>query len=110
MRVAFDIDDTIYKVRVKYRDQAPDYDLIPVLIWFAKNGDEVYVWSAGGLDYAKTIVRKLGLDEYVTAVIPKPKLHGQDKNIDLCFDDCEVDLATVTVRVNRPHHKEKNEK
>src|SRR3990167_5910232 len=76
-KIAFDIDDTLWKVRVRTHkdghqigDQVPDYDLIQVFRWFVNNGDEVFVWSAGGVDYAKIIVEKLGLDEMVT-VIPK---------------------------------------
>jgi len=93
--VAFDIDDTLWKVRPDQKDQVPDYDLIAVLRWFYQNGDDVFVWSAGGIDYAVTIVKKLGLDEMVT-VIAKGSM-----KVDLAFDDCETELGKVDIQVNR---------
>lgn len=104
MRIAFDIDDTLWKVRKEKGDQVPDYDLINVLRWFCKNGDEVFVWSAGGEDYAKQIVRKLGLDEMVK-IVPKVSyakiLEKRNLAMDIAFDDCETNLAKVDVKVNR---------
>lgn len=107
INVAFDLDDTIWKVNEKMKRQEPDYKLINVLLWFVENGDNVFLWSAGGMDYCKIIANKLGLDEYVK-IIPKPDLGVRDKRIDICFDDCEVGLAASTVLVYRSHNKEKN--
>lgn len=110
-KIAFDIDDTLYKIRKEERDQVPDYDLIQVLRWFYNNGDDVYVWSAGGIDYAKTFVKKLGLDKMVT-VIPKVAL-GDDSNphqIDIAFDDCETKLAKVDIQIKRETYLEELEK
>jgi hypothetical protein len=94
--VCFDIDDTIWKCRWKPRlEQIPDYDLIQVVRWFHQNGDKVFFWSAGGIDYCQTIINKLGLDEYGKVVAKgffKP---------DISFDDEEVTLGNVNVRVNR---------
>ena len=101
--VAFDVDDTIWKINEKMKRQEPDYKLINVLLWFVENGDNVYVWSAGGVDYVKMILNKLGLDEYAKA-IPKPKLGHTDKDIDLCFDDSEVNLGRTNVIVFRDHN------
>ena len=120
MKIAFDIDDTLWKIEkvhdccarktdatcvggTKFR-QVPDYEIIQVLKWFYNNGDDVYVWSAGGLDYAQTIVDKLGLSEMVT-VIPK-KAPGADyqgsiDDIDIAFDDQDTELGKVDVRVKR---------
>ena len=112
--VAFDIDGTLWKIEEKTWThkaihkfgmphnlrQVPDYDLIQVLKWHVSNGDKVYVWSAGGTDYAKTILEKLGLDQLVE-VIPKGQWHGRP-SIDLCYDDEDVDLATVNIKVKRP--------
>ncbi|MFA5396025.1 MAG: hypothetical protein WC346_08470 [Methanogenium sp.] len=95
MRVCFDIDDTLYKIRMDKRDQVPDYDLIQVLRWFCQNGDDVYVWSAGGIEYAKVFVQKLGLDDIVT-VVEK----GSFKP-DIAFDDCETKLGRVDIKVKR---------
>ena len=104
MKVAFDIDDTIWKIDRKHKIQVPDYDLIQVLRWFANNGDEVFVWSAGGQDYAQTIVDKLGLTDLVE-VIPKISsakiLEKRYEGMDIAFDDCETNLAKVDQRVKR---------
>lgn len=122
MRVAFDIDDTLWKVRArKIRDgdcvygcehnnhhcgnysfdQIPDYNLVPLLMWFCANGEEVYAWSAGGISYAQDVLIKLGLDGYVHNVIEKSKASAEKYGIDLSFDDQEVTLARVNVRVKR---------
>jgi hypothetical protein len=99
MNIAFDVDDTIYQVYKtgpnSYR-QVPDYDLILLLRWFAWNGDKVFVWSAGGVDYAQQVVDKLGLTRLVR-VIPKEK----NPDIDIAFDDAETGLAKVDIRVKR---------
>ena len=125
LKIAFDIDDTLWKViaqfpfcnsscniinnecsqhRGKYR-QVPDYEIIQVLKWFYDNDHEVYVWSAGGLDYAQTIVDKLGLTEMVT-VIPKQNYDAKEIiDIDIAFDDMDTNLAKVDVKVKRDNHE-----
>ena len=108
MKIAFDIDDTLWKVRIRevdgrqVGDQVPDYDLIQVLKWFYNNGDNIFVWSGGGVDYAQQIVDKLGLTDMVQ-VIPKVALNDDSNpyNIDIAFDDEETDLAKVDVHVRR---------
>lgn len=104
MRVAFDIDDTLWEVRGEpgsFR-QVPDYDLIAVLRWHAKNGDEVFIWSAGGVDYARTIVEKLGLEPYIAGVLPK----GGGQDMDLAYDDENGSaLAKLWIRVRRPQRE-----
>ena len=95
MKIAFDIDDTLFKIRLDKRDQVPDFDLFQVLRWFHQNGDDVYVWSAGGIDFATNFVRRMGIDDIVT-IIRKGAIR-----VDIAFDDMETDLATVDVKVNR---------
>src|SRR3990167_9526059 len=99
MKIAFDIDGTLWKIRPKYKDQVPDYDLINILKWFIKNGDEVFVWSAGGIEYAERIVQKLGINDLVK-VVAKQSKELDKKNplvpdMDIAFDDCETTLAKV---------------
>lgn len=96
MRIAFDIDDTVWKVLYVPRiQQIPDYDLVQVIRWFYQNGDTIYFWSAGGIDYAQTIINKLGLDAY-GVVIGKGTIRP-----DIAFDDEKVTLGKVNVRVKR---------
>lgn len=100
-RIAFDIDDTIFKIDRKYGKQIPDYKLISLLEWFYNNGDEVFLWSAGGVDYAKQIAEKLGLIDMVK-IIPKEK----NNYMDLTFDDEDVNLGMVNIKVKRENQKE----
>lgn len=112
MKIAFDVDDTIWKIRIrevdgkKIGDQVPDYDIIQVLRWFVQNGDDVFVWSGGGVDYAQHIVDKLGLTELVK-VLPKVRLYDDSNpyEIDIAFDDSETKLAKVDVLVKRPAYE-----
>ena len=107
MKIAFDVDDTLYRIRIRniggrpVQDQVPDLDLIRVLRWFHQNGDLIFVWSTGGVRYAQRIVEKFGLTGLVT-VIPK---HDDPMNrMDLVFDDEPVNLGLVNCRVRRPDH------
>ncbi len=103
MKIAFDIDDTLWKCTYPfdkrkgrpYLKQVPDYDLIQVIRWFYQNGDEIFFWSAGGIDYCETIIANLGLSEYGTVV---------DKGSftpDIAFDDQETKLGKIDIRVKR---------
>ena len=105
--ICFDIDDTLWRIRLDKHDQVPDYDLIAVMRWFYMNGDTVYVWSAGGVDYAKQICSKLGIDEYVDEIIPKGDFFG---TADITFDDEEVSLGKTNIHVQRegPTYEERH--
>ena len=94
--VCFDVDDTLWRIRQEQKDQVPDLELISVLRWFWMNGDNVYVWSAGGVDYAKQICKKLGIDEYVTDVIRKGSIKPH-----ISFDDELTEMSTVDIHVQR---------
>lgn len=108
MKIAFDVDDSIWKIDREHKRQVPDYDLIQVLRWFYNNGDEVFVWSAGGQGYAQDIVDKLGLTEMVTCIpkISRAKLlEKRYEGMDIAFDDCETNLAKVDVLVKRNNNE-----
>ena len=108
-KICFDIDDTIAKIIKQENNyvQAPDYDLIQVMRWFINNGDEVYAWSAGGVDYTESWLRKLGLFDQVKAI---PKVgwdtNKEDFEIDIAFDDCETNLGKVNILVKREPREE----
>lgn len=91
-RIAFDIDGTLIKKTIN--GDVPRYDVIAVLTAMVEWGNTVFVWSGGGVDYAEAWARKLGLPPEVR-VIGKSK----DFDIDLAFDDQEVDLAKANIRV-----------
>ncbi len=101
MKIAFDIDDTLYKIvgiapRLR---QIPDYEVIHLLLLLHKFGANIIVWSGGGNDYAQTIVDKLGLTEFVT-VMEKGSI-----KVDLTFDDQKIKLGTVNFWINREENK-----
>ena len=97
MKIAFDIDDTLIvpAVATNMPSDTPNYDVIAVLKFFQKQGHTIIVWSGGGVDYAKTWAEKL-------ALMPcEIRIKEKAEDIDICFDDCIVDLAKVNIKVNR---------
>ena len=103
-KIAFDIDNTLVKI-VNIDDnfaQVPDYELITVLKWFLSNGDEVFAWSGGGVDYAQTWINKLGLSG--VKIIPKTSKGSKHPDMDICFDDVECGLAKASILVRNREH------
>ncbi len=97
MRIAFDIDDTILvpSVASGFGNDTPNYEVIAVLRWFQSQGHTIILWSGSGMDWAKTWGEKFGLQPFV--VIQKDARGA----IDIAFDDCDVSLGTVNVKVKR---------
>lgn len=101
MKVAFDIDDTILipgVARIGFvpsGDNVPNYEVIAVYKFFQAQGAEMILWSGSGIDWAKRWGEKFGLEPFTVRVKSK------SEDVDICFDDCEVDLAKVNVRVKR---------
>lgn len=101
--VAFDCDDTLVMWNeVPFQDEIDLYGTIPFqdpyknkmihnlrphkkhiqkLKGYAQSGWTVMVWSAGGWEWAKTVVETLGLQDYVDLIMSKP---------DVCYDDMPV--------------------
>ena len=44
----------------------------------ALSGHKIVVWSAGGSDWAESVVKTLGLENYVTLVVSKPTWYYDD--------------------------------
>lgn len=96
MRIAFDIDDTLIIPSVVTGDRdVPNYEVIDIYRWFQNQGHIMILWSGSGVDWAKTWGEKLGLRPNEIRVKKKAE------DIDICFDDCDVDLAKVNVKVKR---------
>lgn len=93
--IAFDVDGTLIR-----SDESPRWDIIAMLktLQLSGGGNRIIVWSGGGKDYADLWVRRLFLKEYVDEIRSKPM--GEDyKKPDIAFDDEEVDLGIVNIRV-----------
>lgn len=95
MKIAFDIDDTLIIPSVVTGDRdVPNYDTIAILRWFQGQGHEIILWSGSGVDWAQTWGEKLGLAPF------RVILKGGEP-VDIAFDDCDVTLGTVNVKVKR---------
>jgi hypothetical protein len=94
LKIAFDVDDTLIipSVVTGNRD-IPNYDTIAIFNWFSAQGNDMIVWSGSGLDWASSWVEKLGLDARVI-------MKGGEV-VDIAFDDCDVLLGKVNVKVKR---------
>lgn len=100
MKIAFDIDGTLWLVNNEKGKSEPNTHLLEVLKWFVANGDEVYLWSSGGVEYVKEIAGKLGIIDIVK-IIEKPDFGGHHPDMDIAFDDVEKNLAKTNILVKR---------
>lgn len=99
MKIAFDIDDTLIIPSVVTGDRdVPNFDTIAIYRWFQAQGHEMILWSGSGVDWAKTWGDKLGLAPFIVMTKQKENPWGL---VDIAFDDCDVDLAKVNVKVKR---------
>jgi hypothetical protein len=97
MKIAFDIDDTLIipSVATGLDIDTPNYETIAIYKWFQLQGHTMILWSGSGIDWARTWGEKLGLAPF--EVIQKEK----NGKIDIAFDDCDVDLAKINIKVKR---------
>ena len=95
MKVAFDIDDTLIvpSVATGFGNDTPNYDTVALYKWFQAQGCEMILWSGSGVDWAQRWGEKLGLEPFTVRVKEK------SGDVDIAFDDCDVDLAKVNVKV-----------
>jgi hydroxymethylpyrimidine pyrophosphatase-like HAD family hydrolase len=97
LKIAFDTDDTLLipSVATGSNVDTPNYDTIAVLKWFQAQGHTIIIWSGSGVEWAKRWAEKLGLGPCeIRAKI-------KDETVDIAFDDCDVDLAKVNIKVKR---------
>ena len=117
MRIACDIDDTLWML---VKDDSPrpisgvgticacgvplkqvkDDILVKFIHSLILERHDIFLWSAGGVEFVRQWV-KLNAPAWdgLVEIIPKEKGH----DIDICFDDMEVDLAKVNLRIKRDH-------
>lgn len=115
MKIAFDIDDTILVPSVAhgYGMDTPNYETIAIYRWFQSQGHDMILWSGSGMDWAETWGNKFGLQPFTVRpkqadIVCKSKgvcvgreCTEHDYDVDIAFDDCDVDLAKVNVKVRR---------
>ena len=97
MQIAWDIDDTLIipSVATGLDRDTPNYETIAIYKWFQSQGHEMILWSGSGMDWAKTWGEKLGLVPF------EVRIKEKSEDISLCFDDCDVDLAKINIKVKR---------
>lgn len=94
MTIAFDVDDTlIIPSAVTGNRDIPNYETIAVFRYFQQLGYDMVIWSGSGIDWAEMWREKLGLEARVIA--------KGGEQVDIAFDDCDVKLGKVNVKVKR---------
>jgi len=100
--VAFDVDGTLIKIdgvlaegesiiRIGDKNGAPRYDVIAMYRLLEKFGNDMYIWSLNGIDYAKKWKRTLGLNGKVVE-------KGSFKP-DIAVDDDDVEFGVINLKV-----------
>jgi phosphoglycolate phosphatase-like HAD superfamily hydrolase len=79
-RVIFiDVDDTL--VRSVGSKRIPMPGVVAAVRALHSNGDELYLWSSGGAEYAMNSAAELGLLECFVAFLPKPHIYIDDQAV-----------------------------
>lgn len=111
--IAFDVDGTILnnegippETPVHLRPQTSvNLEVVLLLQLLAKHmkNTKIIVWSGGGKEYAEGVVRRYGLERYVSRCYGKsdydPDTEGE---VDICFDDvhaCELADKNLIVKM-----------
>lgn len=100
--VAWDVDDTLIipSVVTGARD-VPNYDTIAIFRWYEAQGAKMVIWSGSGIDWATTWAEKLGLKAEIWRKQKYTDIGTDIPTVDIAFDDCDVDLGKVNVKVKR---------
>lgn len=97
MKIAFDIDDTLIIPAIACDNWriTPHFKNLSALKWFKDNGNYIILWSWTWPEWAEKWWKEL--------YIPYDEIRIKQKydDIDICIDDCIVDLARVNLRVKR---------
>lgn len=109
MIIAFDVDDTLIVSGVATGNQrdTPNYETIAIFRWHEAMGHTMVIWSGSGKDWATVWSEKLGLAGENTRIWTKEKvLDSQNQPlVDIAYDDCDVDLAKVNIKVKRINNR-----
>lgn len=103
MNHVFDVDGTI----IDYEGN-PRNEIIQLIRTLSDSGDGVFVWSGCGIEYAETICRRVGLlknyqnpNDVIDGVICKDATVGKENNISIAWDDEDVDLAPLNIKIGQ---------
>ncbi len=79
-RIVFvDVDDTL--VRTVGSKRIPMPRAIERIKTMRESADEMYLWSSGGGEYAKTVAEELGIEPLFDGFLPKPTLYIDDQPV-----------------------------
>lgn len=105
MIVAFDVDDTLIvpSVAAGFGNDVPNYEMVHIALWHLAQGHSVVIWSGSGIDWATRWAQKLGLEHENVRIWTKEKVFDSAglPLVDIAYDDCDVDLAKVNIKVKR---------
>jgi len=100
--IAFDVDDTLIvpSVVTGLPYETPNYETIALFKWYEAQGCKMVIWSGSGIEWAVNWAERLGL---IAEIRIKQKELGADglPVVDIAYDDCDVDLAKVNIKVAR---------
>ena len=74
-----DVDDTF--VRSVGTTRIPMPATLRHIRALKEQGAQMYCWSSGGADYARSSAREFGVEDCFVAFLPKPQLLIDDQNI-----------------------------
>lgn len=101
MIYAFDVDGTLF--RMENGVEVKRKEIIEMARALVLQRNTVIVWSGGGEKYARQRVRDAGLDGIGIIALAKGTelLKGKSEKVrpDVVFDDQDVNLGTLNVRV-----------
>lgn len=99
MKVAFDIDDTLIipSIVSESWENEGNMENIAKYMEHKEKGDYMILWSGSGTTWAHNWNEKLQLNADEIRV----KMKYEDSPVDICYDDCIVDLAKVNIKVKR---------
>jgi hydroxymethylpyrimidine pyrophosphatase-like HAD family hydrolase len=95
IKIAWDVDGTlIWDGQPPYEDHAdtPRYSVIRLYLMLESLGCEMYIWSGGGVDYARRWAEKLGLRQAI--IVAKGSFVP-----DIAYDDEYVKLGKINIKV-----------
>lgn len=108
MIVAFDVDDTLIvpSVAAGFGNDVPNYEIVHLALWHIAQGHKVVIWSGSGIDWATRWAEKLGLIQHVEIWTKERRIYDDGEHfgeimVDIAYDDCDVELAKVNIKVKR---------